>query len=187
MTFSNPSTPSVIFRARCLSSHTGFTVGIAIMAPIAGVSLLNRVLQRVWEVNQSASVRSQEEYELGSIVLRLLAQTLEHLRGVTNPLLTIDSYSVTSGNQRLDAACFVTWGCSFDTFRDRTMQRISAREWEIARCIPDYDPAEKISAQATRRGTLRQLQKQSGEGKNGRPVGMQLVPAQAGRKTGTLP
>ncbi len=154
------------------------------MAPIAGVSLLNRVLQRVWEVNQSASVRSQEEYELGSIVLRLLAQTLDTLRGVTSPYLPL---GVTSGKERLDGATYKAFGCGFDKWRERTMLRISAREWELARCIPDYDPQQALASKAEGRREVHTLPEQRRERENGRRVGMRLVPAQAGRKTGTLP
>jgi len=114
------------------------------MAPVPGRALLTRVITRVHAAAQSS--RSREEYELGSITLRLLA-LLRQGREAT-----------------LDLACFEAHGLYFAKWRQRSMERSSMMAWEFQRLIPDFDPAEARHAQ------MEQSRQVRGRGESGRAV-----------------
>lgn len=97
--------------------------------------LLDRVVLRVWESVQKAG--SQEEYELGTITLRLLSLIR---RGET---------------ATLDIACCEAFGCFFRVWQDRTMERSSRMAWELSHLIPDYDPSVESASQMGRQATGR--------------------------------
>jgi len=92
------------------------------MAPVPGRAILNRVILRVYDSAQHAG--SQEEYELGTISLRMLSL-------------------LRTGDATLDLACYAAFGCSFTRFRERSLARQSALAWEFAKLIPDFDPTRE--------------------------------------------
>jgi hypothetical protein len=104
------------------------------MAPVPGVRLLERTIDRVWRANQS--VISQEDHELGAIVLQLLAGCLRHVRDFRGS--SVPKRQVTL--EPLDAATVAAFGCKFNTWRERNLERKSAQAWQVAACIPDFDP-----------------------------------------------
>lgn len=115
------------------------------MAPIPGVSLLNRVTQRVWEAAQITT--SRKDYELHSITLRFLGQLAQWSRGgVTRHELLGDLGSTPS----LDTASREAFGIPFHEFGIRARERDERRERELWDCIPDFDPLLKISPKGGR-------------------------------------
>lgn len=99
-----------------------------------GVSLLNRVIVRVWESAQDA--RSQLDFELHSVTLRYLSQIEQWIRsGGYVPELLGDHRAPS-----LDTAALEVFGCYFAEFGRRSDTRDHAREAELWNCIPDYDP-----------------------------------------------
>ena len=93
---------------------------------------IQRVIQRVWERSQSEDTRSQEEYELATITLRLLSLIR---RGET---------------ATLDHAANEAFGCSFQVWKARNLGRQAAMAWELAAIIPDYDPSVESESRSRR-------------------------------------
>ena len=110
--------------------------------PIPGTRMLLRVIRRVWEAAQHAD--SQESFELTSIVLQVIGQRLEHLRGIT-----LSDLGTQTSSELLDLACYRVFGMKFAEWGRRNQLRKSAQAWELSRSIPDYDPME--SARSLRR------------------------------------
>ena len=104
------------------------------MAPVPGRSMLLRVTRRIHDAAQAAP--SQEDYELGTIALRLLG-LLDQGREAS-----------------LDLACYAAFGCAFDRWRTRNLERQSNLAWQLASCIPDYDPAEAQHAAMVKASSL---------------------------------
>jgi hypothetical protein len=108
------------------------------MAPIAGRKLLDRVVRRVYVASQCSA--TQEEFQLGTITLRLLGL----LRA--------------GADANLDVASFSAFGCTFGKWRARNLERQSVLAWELSSCetIADYDatldPTGSIRRQAQSRG-----------------------------------
>ena len=102
---------------------------------------LDRVVLRVWQSVQAS--RSQEDHELGSITLRLLGLIK---RGEC---------------ATLDIACSEAFGCYFQVWRERNLERQSRMAWEVAALVPDYDPSveseRSLRGPATSQGTLHPL------------------------------
>jgi hypothetical protein len=109
--------------------------------PIPGRKLLTRVIARVWEAGQHAP--SQEVFELTSIILQLLGQTLDRLSTQWKSDL-----GVLPSSRMLDLACYQAHGMKFSEWGRRNELRKSALAWELSRCVPDYDPAQERSALA---------------------------------------
>jgi hypothetical protein len=105
------------------------------MAPVAGKAFLNRVMQRVYQAAQDAG--SREEHELFSLSLRLLGEVRKG---------TEDPWTV---------ACYAAFGCSFEKWKVRSLERQSMLAWELARCVPDYDPEAAKHAQMVQAGEMR--------------------------------
>jgi hypothetical protein len=105
------------------------------MAPVAGKAFLNRVVQRVYQAAQRAG--SREEHELFSLSLRLLGEVR---KGTGNPWAV---------------ACQATFGCSFEKWKVRSLERQSMLAWELARCVPDYDPEASKHAAMVQTGEMR--------------------------------
>jgi hypothetical protein len=99
------------------------------------VKLLARAVQRVWEANQG--VRSQEDFELGAITLRLLSSLYEHCKGTGNGaqwpegLITLGYAGAGKVMEPLDSACAAAFGCLFDVWRQRNLERKSKLAWEL--------------------------------------------------------
>jgi hypothetical protein len=104
------------------------------MAPVAGKARLDRIIKRVYLSAQSAT--SQEDYQLGSITLRLLGL----IRKGEPP--------------SLDVACAAAFGCSFRVWRERNLERKSRLAWELSQCVPDYDPEEARHAAMVKSGQM---------------------------------
>jgi len=102
--------------------------------PIPGTRMLIRVIWRVWEAGQHSD--SQESFELTSIVLQVIGQRLEHLRGIT-----VSDLGTQTSSELLDLACYRVFGMKFAEWGRRNELRKSALQWELSRCVPDYDPA----------------------------------------------
>jgi hypothetical protein len=115
------------------------------VAPIAGRKLIDRVVRRVHAAAQCSA--TQEDYELGAITLRLLGL----LRA--------------GADATLDGAAVGAFGCSFDKWRARNLERQSVLAWELGACeiIPDYDEAldetgsVRRQAQSRGRGLVHQM------------------------------
>ena len=83
------------------------------------MTLLERVIQRVWEQTQDAPDR--ESYQLGGITLAFLSL-------------------VKKGEPAtLDYASIISTGVNFEKFRRLTAER---KAWIRRQIIPDYDPEE---------------------------------------------
>lgn len=112
------------------------------MAPVRGRRLIDRVIARVYAAAQAA--RSQEDYQLGTITLRLLGQVRRD--GVGN----------------LDAASREAFGFSFARFSQRNLERQSMMAWELSRCVPDFDPQEAAHARMVQASQERGSETRSG-------------------------
>lgn len=109
---------------------------------VPGVSLLNRVVVRVWESAQDAP--SQLDFELHTITLRYLGQIEQWIRsGVTRHELLGDLRVMDCDKPSLDSATIAAFGCSFTEFGRRSLIVTEARERELWDCIPDFDPTLK--------------------------------------------
>lgn len=104
---------------------------------VPGVSLLNRVVVRVWESAQDAP--SQLDFDLHSITLRFLSQFAQWQRSARYRPRTVGYQKVTEA-PTLDSAAIEVFGCLFSEFGYRSDKRDHAREAELWNCIPDYDP-----------------------------------------------
>ncbi len=85
-------------------------------------AILDRVIGHLYFQAQKAACR--EEHELWSITLRLIGLAR---RG--------DPPS-------LDWAAYLSVGRSFEKWRRGTQERLAMMAWELAACVPDYDPQE---------------------------------------------
>lgn len=107
---------------------------------------LERVIYRVYQRTQRAL--SQEEFQLGTITLRFLALIR---KGET---------------ATLDAASIEAFGCVFGVWRERNLERHSRLAWELAACVPDYDPtvesASILRGPPAAKGTLHPMPAQAG-------------------------
>lgn len=108
------------------------------MAPVAGISLLNRVTLRVWEAAQTAP--TQMDYELHSITLRFLAQLAQWHRSV----ITVHELMGDFSSPTLDTAAREVFGVTFLEFGIRSRERDERRERELWDAIPDFDPTLNI-------------------------------------------
>lgn len=127
--------------------------------------MLARVTRRIHESAQAAP--SQEDYELGTITLRLLA-LLDQGREAS-----------------LDLACYAAFGCAFDRWRNRNLSRLSRLAWELndAVEIPDYDPAMDPTGSIRRQATQpRPVLEMSTKEKSAQQEPMRQVPQPAARK-----
>lgn len=110
------------------------------MAPIPGRALLTRVIYRVHEAAQQ--LRTQEDYELATITLRLLGLLRSQSRYAA---LSSDLSSREATGNILDAASCEAFGCSFAKWRARNLERQSLLAWELSKLIPDYDATRQHS------------------------------------------
>lgn len=116
--------------------------------PIPGKAFLTRVLWRVHAAAQE--VRSQEEFELASIVLQLIGQRLEHLSGIT-----VGDLGVLTASMMLDLATIAAHGMKFREWGRRNELRKSAQAWELSRINdPNVDEARGIRRPETGTGNL---------------------------------
>jgi hypothetical protein len=90
----------------------------------------------VWQRTQSEA-RSREEYELGTITLRLLS-LIRQGREAT-----------------LDLACVEAFGFHFNVWRQKSLERQSQMAWEFAALVPDYDPSVESESRLGRQATGR--------------------------------
>jgi hypothetical protein len=107
-------------------------------------STLERVIEYLYREIEPAS---QAEHELKTIMLRMLS------------LLKSDRFvAQLNGRHPLDfAMAYASLGKSFADWRSKTLLRLSRAEWELSRCVPDYDPEEaRIRGAARRERSARQ-------------------------------
>jgi hypothetical protein len=132
-------------------------------------AFLDRVIARVHASAQAAP--SQEDYQLGAITLRMLctlrwsAPTELKMSTFTDPVMCADlDLAGFPRLDRLDIATFAAFGCSFKTWQKRNMKRKSQLAWELAQCIPDYDPMEAKHAAMVKASQM------GGQAESGRAV-----------------